>query len=254
MTGLNDIFVFNDHPNGVRWLDKDLNHNERSVMNSWWTEQIHQYGTEIDYYVCGYNLQEHDFVYGEQPTAEFSIPNKMVICLTLNENAVVMQKFGLVAEDEVTGFLSIDSFQHTMSSVGNPKPEPKSGDVFNLIEYGAKDRPGDRTGKWFEITERLEQDVSQINPILGHYIWLIKAKRFEYSYEPGLSGENVQDQVYDDAFTGILTGGTQDVSKDKGYLDNIQDKSKNVFDYEEYEDSNTNVYGGYNPADDERPR
>ena len=180
MANLEDIFTFTNHPNGVRWLDKSTNHNERTLYNTWWTEQIHQFGTEIDYYVSGYNLSltGHDFLYGEDPTSSYSEPTRIVMCLNLNENAVVMQKFGLVAEDEVTGFISIDSFQHTMSSVEDARPEPKSGDVFNLIEYGSKDRPGNRTGKWFEITERLEQDVSQINPIIGHYIWLIKAKRF----------------------------------------------------------------------------
>jgi hypothetical protein len=251
MTDLNDIFVFNNHPNGVRWLDKDMNTNERQVVNSWWNEQIHQYGTEIDYYSSGYNLTEHDFVYGEDPTSKYKDPIRMIMCLNLNENAIVMQKFGLVAEDEVTGFMSIDSFHQAMS--GDDK-EPKSGDVFNLIEYGSRDRPGGREGKWFEITERLEQDVSQINPIIGHYIWLIKAKRFEYSYEPGLSGERVQDQVYDDAFSGVLTGGTQEVSDEKGYLDDIQDKSKQVFDYDKYEQSNTDVYGGYSPNEGDRPK
>lgn len=251
MKDLNEIFVFNNHPNGVRWLDKGMNTNERQLVNSWWNEQIHQYGTEIDYYASGYSLEEHDFVYGEDPTSKYKDPTRMVMCLNLNENAIVMQKFGLVAEDEVTGFISIDSFQYAMS--GDDK-EPKSGDVFNLVEYGSKDRPGGRSGKWFEITERLEQDVSQINPIIGHYIWLIKAKRFEYSFEPGLSGEEVQDQVYDDAFTGVLSGGESEPSKEKGYLDDIQDKSKKIFDYDLYEQSNTDVYGGYDPNDEDYPR
>ena len=97
--------------------------------------------------------------------------------------------------------------------------------MFNLIELGA-DRPGGRGGKHFEITERLDQDVNQINQLLGHYVWLIKAKRHDYSFEPGLSPEAVSDQVNDDPIVDGL--------------------SKEVFDYNESPFTiNDDVYGDY---------
>ena len=247
MTDINDIFVFNNHPGGVRYLDKALNVNERRNYNNWWNEQLHQYGTVVDYYTSMYSLSTHDFIYGEEPTKQYADPSPIIFCLNLNENAAVMKKFGLMADDELTGFIAIDTFYRNLSSADDKLPEPKAGDVFDLLEYGSRDRPGGRKGKWFEITEREEQDISQINPILGHYAWLIKAKRFDYSFEPGLSGERVMDQVYDDKFSGLLPGLGQDKSVDKKYLNDIQDKSKKVFDYDQYEQSNDDVYGGYNP-------
>jgi hypothetical protein len=45
----------------------------------------------------------------------------------------------------------------------------------------------------------------------GHYTWRITAKRLEYSFQPGISGESQNDQVYDDTFAGLLsTNITQD--------------------------------------------
>jgi len=248
MTNINDIFVFNNQPGGVRYLDKSLNANERTNYNNWWNEQLHQYGTVVDYYASMYSLSSHDFIYGEEPTKQYAAGAPIIFCTTLNENAVVMQKFGLMADDEISGFIAIDTFYRNLSTIDDPRPEPKSDDVFDLREYGSRDRPGGRKGKWFQITEREEQDISQINPILGHYAWLIKAKRFDYSFEPGLSGERVMDQVYDDKFAGLLPGLGQDQSASKKYLDDVQDKSKKVFNYDDYEQSNDDVYGGYNPG------
>ena len=80
-----------------------------------------------------------------------------------------------------------------------------------MTEYG-NDRPGDRGGNFFIITERRDQDVSsgQMNPLGGHYLWRIKAKRLEYSFQPGITGERGNDQVYDDTFAGVLTSNYSD--------------------------------------------
>ena len=99
-------------------------------------------------------------------------------------------------------------------------------------------------GKKFEITERLDQDVNMINPILGHYVWLIKAKRFDFSFEPGINAEPRSDQVYDDTFSGRLPGGSNPATDDKVYDDNAEDSARSVFDYSEYGD-NDDVYGDY---------
>ena len=97
----------------------------------------------------------------------------------------------------------------------------KASDVFDLSEFG-EDRPGGRGGKHFEITERIDQDVQQINPLIGHYVWLIKAKRHDYSFEPEIPRENVSTQVED----------------------NVRQDSLNIFNYPDYGD-NDDVYGGY---------
>jgi hypothetical protein len=231
-----DVFKFND---GLRFLNKDANQNERDNYTQWWTEQIELYGTQVDYYTNNYALSSHDFLYGEEPTQKYSDPKKVIFALTLNENAVVLGKFGLIADDEITAFISISSYGATFG----PDSEPKSGDVFDLEEFG-KDRPNSRGGKKFEITERLDQDVNAVNPILGHYVWLIKAKRFDFSYEPGISGEPASNQVYDDSFAGRISGGENPVTEDKAYNDAVDNASKDVFDYSLY-GNNDDVYGDY---------
>jgi len=210
------IFKHND---GFRFLDKSVNTNERDNYNGWWKEQLHLYGTKIKYYSSTVSLSGVDQVYGEQPTATYAEPKSMIMALNLNENAVAMKQFGLVADDEITAFVHIETFYRVMGD----QHEPKSGDVFDLFELG-DDRPGGRGGKHFEITERMDQDVNQINPLLGHYVWLLKAKRHDYSFEPGLNPEQVSDQVDDDPLVDQL--------------------SKDVFDYTTY-NIDDDVYGDY---------
>jgi hypothetical protein len=231
-----DVFKFNSD---LRFLNKDVNQNERDNYTLWWKEQIELYGTQVDYYSSNYTLSGHDFLYGEEPDQKYSTAKKIVIAVTLNENAVVLQQFGLIADDEITAFISISSYE---ANFGDGS-EPKSGDVFDLEELG-RQRPNQRGGKKFEITERADQDVNAINPILGHYVWLIKAKRFDFSFEPGITQEPRNDQVYDDTFAGRLSGGSNPPTSGKQYTSSADDASKSVFDYSLYGD-NDDVYGDY---------
>ena len=191
--------TFTDNP-CIRFTDKDNNQSERILFSNYWREQINLYGQRVNYYVNTFNLLSADNLYGEQPTQQFAPPLPIIIAVNLNENALMLSKYGLLSEDEVTAFVHISAFYQTFNG-----REPKSGDVFQLTEYGS-DRPGGRDGKYFEITERLDEDVAQINPLAGHYVWLIKAKRFEWSFEPGLSADAVNDQIFDDTKSPTASG------------------------------------------------
>ena len=241
MSEIDDIFKFND---GLRFLDKGISKNERDNYNKWWIEQIYQYGTIIDYYTNNTTLDTMDPLYGEEPTQTFQAAKKLIFAITLNENAVVLQQFGLIADDEITGLIPIESYTLAMSSQGNPSPEPKAGDVIELTEYGS-DRPGGRGAKKFEITERLDQDVSQLNPILGHYVWLVKGKRFDYSYESGISKEPQLQLPTDDTYHGGLSADTDDkLEDDQLHFNDVDRESRNIFDYSVYGDFD-DIYGGY---------
>jgi len=216
----------------IRFTDKTNNQNERILYANYWQEQISLYGQQVQYYVNTFNTLSADMLYGEQPTQQFAPPMPIILAINLNENALMLSKYGLLSEDEVTAFLPYNSFYATF---GNGT-EPKSGDVFQMSEYG-NDRVNGRNGNFYEITERLDQDIAQINPLAGHYVWLIKAKRFEWSFEPGLSGEAVNQQVYDDTRNPAASGAQ------KPYSYSADIASKAVFDYSltDYSD----VYGGY---------
>ena len=232
-TNLN-IYPFTGGDNDcVRFSNKANSSSERLLYNNYWREQLNLYGQKVDYYVNNFTPLSADNLYGEQPTQKFSPPQAIVMGVNMNENALMLSKYGLMSDDEVTAFLHISSFQATFGYTA----EPKSGDVFCMSEYGS-DRPGGRSGNYYEITQRLDQDIAQINALAGHYVWLLKAKRFEYSFEPGLSGESVNNQVYDDTLAAGVSGAQKNYSYD------VDVAGKSVFDY-----SNTNnydgVYGGY---------
>ena len=113
-----------------------------------------------------------------------------------------------------------------------------------MYEYG-EDRPGGRDGKKFEVTERLDEEITQINPLMGHYVWIIKAKRYEYSFEPGLSAEAMSDQVFDNTNFGRLSGGDNPEEDGKSYSGTSADEyQKTLFNYNSGGNLD-DVYGGY---------
>ena len=140
-------------------------------------ELVHSMGQKIDYYVNTMNLLSADLLYGEQPTSVFHGPKQLKMLINLNESALSISRFGgFNADDEITAYIDYASFEKAMSgdnvySVLNQDIEPKSGDVFQMTEYGS-DRKNGRRGNYFQITQRRDQEVgNQMNPLGGHYGW-----------------------------------------------------------------------------------
>jgi len=228
----------------LRFSKKANNANERLNFEGWYDEQIQLFGQEVEYFSYNYTLTGHDPVYGEEPTATFRDAVKVIMLIELNESSLVLSKFGIQSEDDVTGFVSISSYYTLLSTDADPRPEPKAGDVFTLAEYG-NDRPGDRGGKSFEITQRMDQEVGTINPLMGHYIWMIQAKRLDYTFQPTLTAEKKSDQVTDSNFSGRLSGYTNPQTSTKiDSTNDIDTESKNIFDYDDIKDGD-DIYGDY---------
>jgi hypothetical protein len=226
---------------------------EQLIYDSAYSDIINSFGIPISYYVNTFNLSAADLLYGEQPTKIFLGPYSIQMYVELNENSINLSRFGFASDDELTGYMHIATFESTIgtqvtySNYGQV-PEPKSGDIIVLDALGC-DRPNGRGPKWFEITERVDQDVSQLNPLLGHYVYRVRAKRYEYSFELGLSGELIGEQqnqqVFENSFSGILSSNIPSVSASpiKSYPGDIDDTSKvDVFDMSVNE---TNIYGTY---------
>jgi len=242
-----------------RFSDKSQQTSERLLFDNYWREQLNLYGTKVKYFVNTFNVLSADNLYGEEPIKTFANPKEIVIAATLNENAITLSQFGFESDDDITAYVHISSFYdtfYTLSSVYNNQYgliEPKAGDIFQLSEYG-DDRPGNRQAKYFEITEKLDQDISQMNQLGGHYVFLIKAKRLDYSFEPNIpfnsSSNNLSavgnDQVYESNFAGILSGGSNPASQDKKSNYNEYDintvSKEDVFDMNQ---NNDDVYGDY---------
>jgi hypothetical protein len=222
---------------------------EQLIYEQTYSDLINSYGVPINYYVNTFNTLSADLFYGEEPTKIFKGPFELQMYIELTENAINLSKFGFASDDELTGYLHINTFTATMSSLVdyasfNQVIEPKSGDVIELTALGC-DRPNGRGPKWFEITERVDQDIASLNPLLGHYVYRIKAKRYEHSFEPGLSGEKQNQQVYESSFSGTISSTIPGVSaseaKSYNFDINIESKEKVV----DMNVNNNDIYGSY---------
>lgn len=124
--------------NKPRFVNKNTNANERKLVAQWWEEACQLYGTSISYFTHGYTLSTHDFLYGENPTAAFSMPVEMIALAQMNNDSLLLSKFGIQTDSELTIVIPISQFAEYMR---NPRAEPKSGDLIRLDEVGW-DRPG----------------------------------------------------------------------------------------------------------------
>lgn len=114
----------------------------------------------------------------------------------------------------------------------------------------------------YEITERRDENMTlNYNMLQGHYVWIIHAKRFDYSYQPNAPREPGSSQLSDEKTsyglisTDIENFGWPPVSSlpmpedrkeyPKNYPQNVEDEAKDNFDYEQNPDSDDSVYGGY---------
>lgn len=189
----------------VRYLDKKINDNERNLVSGYWKEQIEHYGAEVTYYTHGYTLSTHYYLYGEDTTAAFVSAGPMVMFTDITNDAIMLSRFGIMADCDMTCVMHISSFQETFGTYR----EPKAGDLIELKEYGGfGDRPGGRGAPVYEITERDDQNLQfNANQLMGHYIWVMKCKRWEYSSEPGAPKEPLNIQFNDDEEYGREAGG-----------------------------------------------
>lgn len=124
--------------NRIRFINKNTNENERKNMANWWSEATDLYGTSVSYFVHNYTLSGHDFLYGEQPTAPFAAPITMLVLAQLNNDSLLLSKFGIQTDADLTVCVPIKDFAEYF---GNPLAAPKAGDLIRLDEVGW-DRPG----------------------------------------------------------------------------------------------------------------
>ena len=233
---------------------------EQLVFDQAFNDLINNFGIPVNYYINTFNLSAADLLYGEDfgnttDRKQFHGPlSGMQMYIELSDDAVNLTKFGFDPGDEFTAFVHISTFYNAASayfdyvSVGQ-SIEPKAGDVIDLTVLGC-DRPNGRGSVKYEITERMDQDVSGLNPILGHYIYRLRGKRYNYSFESGLSSEKVNEQIYDNSFSGILSttlyeqltsdGKTYPTEEDPYNIDNV---SKS--DVMDMDINDTDIYGSY---------
>jgi hypothetical protein len=211
----------------LRYIDKQTNQYERQNFSNWWLEQINIFGQEIVYYSNTTTLSASNFLYGESGAAGFTSGNKMVVMLNLNNEALLLSKFGIIADSDVAGVIHPKPY----TTIFGLSSEPKAGDVMTLSEYGADRLNYPKRGPTvYQLTEVI--DEFQGNPLGGHYVWFFKAKRYDYSFENGNS------------FNTVPNAGTGNIPLDDN--DKANQASLNNFDYDNDNPcDNTSVYGSY---------
>lgn len=223
---------------------------EQEVFRQTFEELINNFGVDVNYYINGFNYLEMNMLYGEHPLQVYAGPIIIKAYVELEE-ILNLSQFGYEADDALTFYVSINTFSTTMSvsaafyAANNQRIEPKADDLVEITSLGC-DRPGNRGPKIFRITEALDQSVQDgINPMMGHYVWKITAKRYETSHETNAPQELGNDQVYDNTFAGKLSSILfPTLSTDpKVYPDNVDDLSRNtVYDMDNVDNS---IYGTY---------
>ena len=206
----------------LRYLNKSINQNERTNFSNWWLEQINVYGQDINYYSLGASLSASYFLYGEQPDAGFLPPQPMIVLLNLNQDTLLLSKFGIVADSDIAGVIHPTNY----TSIFGAGTEPKAGDVIQLSEYGSDRLNYPKRGATvYQFTEII--DEYQGNPLGGHYVWFFKGKRYDASYSPNSPGSGVGNNPLDDT-------------------SRANQASLNDFDYaNDNPCDNTGVYGSY---------
>jgi hypothetical protein len=222
----------------TRFNNKSLGTNERNqTYKRWWKEQVRLYGTSVKYYVRKFNLSNADKVYGENPYEGYQTAKTLTMLIDLTDGAITYSQYGLISDDELAAVIDIETYQKTLSSYydSSTVTEPNAGDVFQLLEYG-DDRPAGRNGKIFEITERLDEGIKDINQLQGHYVFKLRARRNDHTFLPGLTAEAQSTQTVDVSGMGDVTAPQTD------YINDIDTEQASYFS--EY-GTNDDVYGDY---------
>lgn len=170
----------------LRFLNKGINTNERNNFDSWWYEQISVYGQDVTFYSNQMTLTAVNVLYGEEPDAGFGQGKNLIILINLTNDSYMLSKFGIVADSDLTGVIHPKHFTEQFGL----SAEPKAGDIVVLQEFGSDRINFPKRGPTvYELSEVI--DEFQLNALGGHYVWFIKAKRYDYSFEPGSPGSGV---------------------------------------------------------------
>ena len=206
----------------LRFLNKQINQNERKNFDGWWYEQINICGQDVLYYSNLTSLSAINVLYGEEPDAGFGDGKNLVVLLNLTNDSYVLSKFGILADSDMTGVIHPKHF----TEIFGLSSEPRTGDLMKMEEFGIDRLNYPKRGPTvYELTEVI--DEFQLNALGGHYVWFFKAKRYDYSFENNSPG----------------SGQGNTPLNDNDELEKLADSNFNYM--EDNPCSNTNVYGEY---------
>jgi hypothetical protein len=177
----------------LRYLNKNINANERQNFSNWWKEQISIYGSDTLYYSNSATIENFNALYGENFVEAFQVGKPLIVLYILNNDSVMLSKFGIIADSDMTGVIHPQLYEAAFGAGA----EPKADDLLVLSEYGSDRLHYPKRGATvYQLTEVI--DEYQTNALGGHYVWFIKGKRYDYSHENGSPGPGVGNVQLDD--------------------------------------------------------
>ena len=93
------------------------------------------YGMPISYWSTGYNLNDQNEIYGENPVARYRGPRKLKAVIDFQSYTTFLTKFGVMSDLDIVIYIPIQNFREVWGEV-----IPLAGDLF-LIDDSACDRP-----------------------------------------------------------------------------------------------------------------
>ena len=130
--------------------------------------------------------------------SHFRVMTKETAQILVAGPAVVERAFGKKMSKEELGGSEIHKVNGVTDNVASTEE-----DAFLQIKKFLSYFPQNK----YEITEKIDQDIAQINNLQGHYVFLIKAKRLDYSFEPGIIfNDNISENGIFDADITINSG------------------------------------------------
>jgi hypothetical protein len=228
-----NIFAGVYRPNCGGFADPSNYQAERAIFDSQFGEMINNFGVTIGYYVNTFDPKKMNSIYGEHTLMYWLGPTEIKAYIQMENSSPLYTIAGMDSPDTLTVYLHIKDFVTKFRGLsvfdnilyneeGEPilneqgeeifvdqedgvfVCEPKSQDKIIVYPFGC-DRPNGRSAKIFEVTEALDEDASELNPLMGHYIWRLKAVRSEHNFVTNEPRENFNQQIADNSFFGKLS-------------------------------------------------
>lgn len=202
-----NIFAGVYRPNCAGFADPSNFQAERAIFNSSFGELINNYGITIGYMVNTFEPSQMNSIYGEHTTMYWLSAEEIKAFVQMENGSPIYALAGMDSPDTLTLYIHITDFNTKFSSLSyfqNHPVEPKSQDKIIVYPFGC-DRPNGRSAKIFEVTEALDEDQSELNPAMGHYVWRLKAVRSEHNFATNEPREEFNQQNADNAYFGKLS-------------------------------------------------
>jgi hypothetical protein len=194
------------------------------------------YGMTISYWSTGYNTEDDNSLYGENPTAKYRGPRKLKAVIDFQSYTTFLTKFGIMSDLDIVIYIPIHAFRSVWGSV-----IPIAGDLFQ-IDDAACDRPLNQSPLVFEITEK-HDTINPADFMGGHYVWKITAKRYDNSYEPNAPQEKFLGGPVDTDSYGKIETSIENETTD--IVDGVAANDVDEAARENFDNPNDSVYGKY---------